>query len=359
MLSFTPSFLASPTRSCSTPVSGTTCNLRSSEPPSALDNVSPAVKLNAVAEALARRRDYTGAIGVLKEMSTAGITLDPPALSAIIDSAVLAPTVLATMLRTIAPPGFASHILPSTILSEPHSIDPDRPGDLSLAVSFLVLVTGAVSAELLEPPLVHHSADEATSMLLLLFAGLLFDRYAASAVTWQRISAGLARIFTDDPVRTARVDAAYFLVAYVLGLPWMCFRPDVKQIMKFHRHSAGEKTSGGVQAIGDMSDTEIDVYLVWLVAGVAFEDEEDGKLIESGLNSARTLVRTTSNVRRKRDGAAGHRDKITSEERIQAAITHAKNILRQNHLTHSKVTERMLKGCSVGECLIAVTDAFK
>ena len=358
MLSFTSPFLPSHPRIPRPTAVRTVCSLRSSDPASALDDVSPSVKLNAVAEALARRRDYPAAIRLLQEMSTAKVSLDPQALSTIVDSAVLAPNALASLLRTAAPPGYASHTLPSATHPDPHPIDPERPADLSLAVSFLVLVTGAVSAELLEPPLVHHSADEATSVLLLLFTALLFDRYAAAAATWQRISAGLARIFADDPVRTARVDAAHFLVAYVLGLPWMCFRPDADQIIKFHSSRHGEGSSSDIQIVDDMSDAEMDIYLVWLVAGVACEDAQDGKLIDSDLKGARALLRAVTRARRKRGNTESEEKSVGSHDRIQTALAHANEILERYHLTHTKVAEKMLKGGSVGECVVEVADAF-
>lgn len=336
-----------------------TCQLSPSASSSALDDVAPSVKLNAVAAALARRRDYTGALRVVREMSTAGVSLDPPALTAIVDSAVPAPAALASLLRAAAPAGYAARTIPSTIPAEQRPIDPARAADLSLAVSFLVVVSGAVSAEVLEPPLVHHPANEATSILLLLFAGLLFDRYAAAAVTWRRISSGLARIFADDPVRSARVDAAHFLIAYLFGLPWMCFRPDPKQIIKFHSRRGGEQDQGGATlGVNGIMDEEIDMYLVWLVAGVAIEDQMDGMLIESDLRGARALLRTVSRARRKnasgRNIVAGVRD----EERIRLAIAHAKDMLQQNGKVHSGVTERMLKGGSVGDCVAVVVNSF-
>lgn len=304
---------------------------------SALDNIPSAVKLNAVAEALARRRDYTGALRVLQEMSVAGIYPDAPTLRAIIDAAITAPSSLADIFCTVPPPGYASSTFePIGGVEDQHSkIDPTRLGDLSVGAAFMVVLGGAVAIEIVEPVVLHHGADEATSVLIMIMTGLLYDRYGGGeGRVWNRIVKGLGRLFADDPVRKVRVDAAYFVVAYLLGVPWMCYRPDVQQIFRAQRGRA-------------MKEEELQRYLVWVVAGVAMEDEFDGRLIESSLNGARALLKKGTNAKREE-----------IEDRVAKATVQAKKVLRQNKEEYADVVENMLSGGSVGDCVAILAKRF-
>lgn len=310
-----------------------------SHPPSAssaLDDVSPSVKLSAVAEALARRRDYPGALRILQEMSTTGVSLDTHTLCAIVDATVSSPSSLAKILSHLPPPGFASSSV-EQISCHPAAapFDPSRATDLSLGMSFLVVVGGAIAVEVVEPAIWHHSANEATSILIMVMAALIYDRYGGGrGNVWNSVVKGLGRLFVDDPVRKVRVDAAHFLLAYLLGVPWICFRPNPAQLIREY----------GARGI---SEVDLDRYLVWSLAGVAVEDHLDGRLIESSLSGARTLLKKI-----------GARPRGSAEEQINMAVAQAKELLRIHEKTYSVVVACMLNGGSVGDCLSAIANQF-
>lgn len=306
-------------------------------PASALDNIPSSVKLNAVAEALARRRDYQGALRVLKEINSSGVSLDAPTLRAVIDAAVPAPSSLADILGTLTPPGYATVGSENMVGEEEKRrlVDPTRLADLTLSSAFMVIVGSAVTVEVVEPAVWHHAADEATSVLIMVMTGLLYDRYGGGGGRlWGRIVKGLGRFFSDDPVRKVRVDAAHFLVAYLLGIPWMCFRPDAQQVFRVH----GEE---------ELVKNEMDKYLVWMVAGVVVEDEFDGRLIESNLNEARALLKSGRKMKRKE-----------IEARISKAVAQARKLLNERKEEYADIVESMLNGKSVGDCVAILVKRF-
>lgn len=271
-------------------------------------------------------------------MSAAGISLDSSTLCAIINAAITNPSSLASILSAASPPGYASSTVEENSGAEEgrrSAVDPTRFGDLSLGTSFIVVLGGAVAVEIVEPVVWHHGADEATSVLIMVMTGLLYDRYGGGkGRVWDKIVKGLGRMFADDPVRKVRVDAAYFVVAYLLGVPWMCFRPDSQQIFRAQEGRA-------------MGEEELKRYLVWMVAGAAMEDEFDGRLIESGLSGARALLREGSNIKR---------DEV--EKRIAKAVAQAKKLLAQHKEEYADIVENMLNGGSAGDCVSALARRF-
>ena len=328
---------------------------------SAFDELPPSLKLNAVAEAVARKRDHTATDRLLSEMSSSGVKLEQSALTAIIDSATRSPEHLASFLLKINPSGYNSSFPSIQQEKSNNKIDPERLVDISFAGGFLGVVGTCVTAEILEPPIVHHSADEATTVLILVLSALAFDRYAASAITWTRIQAGLARLFANDPSRESYVDAACFLVAYLLGLPWVCFRPDVAQVVKWlDRYYGNKEVSKSSESNEESqqkrwssdSGTEVNKYLIWLVSGVAAEDKIDGRLITSAVHPAYEFLRR-ARVRGGTDvtGKAGEADK-----RISIAIAQAKDLLKKNQHVHEMLANNMLQGKSVGECVALVSE---
>lgn len=299
---------------------------------SALDDLPPALKLNAVAEALARRHDHSATLRLLAEMSASDIALDPSTQAAILDSAVSDPPHLASLLARISPTGFGT--LPNPPLRPPCAApDPSRALDLSLAGSFLFVVSTAVSAEFVEPALLHRDPVEPTAMLLFMLAALAFDRYVTSATVWARVRAGMVRLFSDDPARAARVDAAAFLTAYLLGLPWLCFRPD------------------GTRALRDTNDPTdpafVDRVLLWLVAGPAVEDALDGRLIQTDLRPARDFLWQARMAR-----PPQHRwPAAEAEDRLRRAVASAAHLLESHRTVLDALARAMLDGASVGECV--------
>lgn len=381
--------------------------------PSTLDALPEPLKLNAVAESLARSRDVPAALSVVAELKRSGATLEPRARAAIVDAIASAPGPAAA--RNIAqlfagsPPwGFGDIYNP--VSAQPKrkiGADQDATGaddalpdagrrvDMSLAAGFLVVVGTAVSAEVVEPLVLHHAATEATTVLLVVMGGLTFDRFAAAGTWWNRLTGGIERLLSDDPAREASVEAAFFLVAYLLGLPCAPFKPNVPQLLKLHaapskvssaasqavaaerakrkqkqfkqrtRKDRGRDAAGtsDVATVGlqladtsaelsapavqlpPLDDKAVDRYLIWLMAGVAAEALMDGLLVESDAARARALLRA----------AGGGADNA----RLSSAYRTARQILTQHQVLHAKLTRGMLEGLSAGQCINLVDSELK
>lgn len=326
---------------------------------SALDELSPSLKFNAVAEALARNRDRAATLRILSEMNDSGIELTATTQAAIVDSAVTSHMYLRDILTNISPSGYGS-LDPSLQKETPvkEAIDPTRATDLTLATSFLTVVGGALSAEAIEPLLFHHAADDATTLLLLTMTTLAADRYLAHAPLWRRLRRGFKRLFNENPERGARVDAATFLVSYVLGLPWICFQPDGRRALRWY-HGQQEGKSEGADGGSEMGypvveDADVDRCLVWLVAGVAAEHAFDNTLIHSNLNAAREFI---SKVRLSRP--VNQRWTLKqSENRIRLAVSGALEILNSHRKTYDELRSALLSGASTGECVALLTKHF-
>jgi hypothetical protein len=249
--------------------------------------------------------------------------------------------------------------------------DAQRGTDIGLAVTFLTVVGSAFSAEFIEPLVLHHAANEATTVLMVVAGGLAFDRFASAGDLWNMVTSGLDRLMTDDPAREARVDAACFLIAYLLGLPFAPFRPDVQQVLNVHaslrpltrplsssrRKSAADTELSIPQrdvpvsknrlergVVPPLDDKVIDLYLVWLLAGVAAESMMDGILVESDAARARTLLRKVT----------GRAD----ESRLVTAYAVGRRLLTRHQVVHAKLAENMLSGLSAGECITLLDREF-
>ncbi|CAN8070939.1 unnamed protein product [Agarophyton chilense] len=318
------------------------CSAKPARATPALDALSSATKLNAVIDSMARKQDRCATLQLINELKQQGGSLERSALTSVINAFVAAPNDLEHVLRTVAPPGYASRSL-SSISRTVHdsvdagvcrhtNIDPERRVDVSLALGFVALVGGALSVEVVEPVIWHHAADEATTVLTVLLLSLAYDRYAASSSAWRRIQRGLTRLFRDDPVRASRVDAACFLTAYLLGLPWMCFKPNGARVGEWieRKRTAGEE-------VGDV----VDRCLVWLVCAVVVELELDGMLMESDLKAAYQVV-----------GRGG-------SERVAHAMHSAKRLLQEYRQVHAQLANNMLGGATVGECVALLGDKMK
>lgn len=390
---------------------------------SALDAIPEPLKLNAVAESLARSRDVNAALAVAAELRKTGAGLESRTRAAIVDAIASSPgpagpEMLGQLFAAEPPAGFgaaAGKSLSGTksagVLASSGSVagsDADGAGDepvipdagrrldMGLAVGFLTIVGTSVGAEVVEPVFLHHSAPEATAVLMMTAGGFFFDRYASAGHWWNRVSAGMDRLLSHDPVREAHVESAHFLTAYLLGLPCAPFRPNVRQLLKLHgigigkkkrsyrqrseaaQEAAGSGVAGNLEqaAVGevpqvsassagalssnsdvsggtngaaagaakpDMSDAQIDSYLVWLLSGVAAESMLDGVLVESDPAWARELLRAVAKP---------------DESRILAAYTRACELLKRHQVAHSSLGESMLGGLSAGDCVSLLESKF-
>lgn len=249
------------------------------EEKSALDDVPQSLKLNAVAAEVAKRKDYSSTLKLLSEMSSQVISLDLSTQTAILNSSITNHEHMSTLLTKLNLPGYNSVSLEQAERNEEvMKIDPDKPLELSTASLFVGIVSTSLSVEVIEPIFLHHSPDEANAVLLSIAVILFTDRYTFSGNLWQVVQKGLSRFISNKDInRISKVDAAYFIIAYILGIPWLCYKIYGKQAFKWLDNVP--------------SADKIDKCLMWLVAGVAMELEEDGTLILSNLNAAKEFMR--------------------------------------------------------------------
>lgn len=320
---------------------------------SALDALPTGVKLNAVAESLARQGDLSGTLSLLRSMEEGAegeVRLSGAALTSIVDllaGASLAPRELASelwrALRLREAPGFG--VEKKRPMRAPESLpDSGRAVRVLSAGAVVGTLGGAALTEIVEPLVTHHAAYEAHTVLFALLAAALYDRYAASARGWAFVADGLSRVFSDDPARAARVEAAHFLVAYVLGLPWVCLAPDERAIEAV----IGTSDSGFSLKAND--DAAINAVLVWMLAGAAAEAAIDGALIESDTAGPYRLLRTL----RKGGTKRGKRDR----DRVGAAYATAVVLLNEYTDTLEALATKMLRGESAGECVAFLGSTF-
>lgn len=312
---------------------------------SVLDDVPKAIKLNAVVEAVAKRRDYEATRRVLAEMAECGVSLERGARAAILDASVDDHLRLADLLSSMSLPGYGRARLPSE--SPSAIVDPARAVDVSLAAGFLFVVSGALSAEFIEPTFLHRSPDDATAVLLLVGLVLAADRYGLAAAGWRRLRRGLTRLLANDPARAAHTDSAAFLVAYLLGLPWICYQPDGRRVASLHANVTSNP--------GKLSDDRmVDRCLVWLVAPVAAEQVLDDTLIQSDLGPARDFMAAV----RKTKPSGKRMSLAEADNRIRCAISAAKRLLADHRNVHAALADAILSGASTGECVSLMVDRF-
>lgn len=304
----------------------TVCSTTPSTP--ALDSLPPSLKLNAVAATLAQQNDHEATKKLLLEMKKTGTKLESRTLAAVFDSFARDSDALSDIILQHPPDGYGTSSPPQCTPVD--TIDSSKPVEITLAGGFLFTVTSCIAGEALEP--VAHSGDEATTVLILLLCGLAFDRYAAQSTLWKTLLRGLRRLFREDPVRVARVDAASFLIAYLLGIPWLAYRGDARRVLMSCDATDEDQTRETLQKA-----------LVWLCAGAAAEGEVDGLLIDSSLSEARALLRQA----RKRGIPLGSRD----ETAIRSAVSAASSLLSSQRDVYSALSEAMLQSASVGECV--------
>jgi hypothetical protein len=326
------------------------------------------------------------ALAATAELRAVGAALQPRTVAAVVDAIAANPgpaahAGLAQLFDDARPRGFGrdrgpggGHAAAGLTQSEIVAVcrdyapgglpDAQRGTEIGLAVAFLTVVGSAVSAEVIEPLVLHHAATEATTVLMAVAGGLMFDRFASAGVVWNKLTGGMDRLLSDDPVREARVDAACFLVAYLLGLPFAPFRPDVQEVLKMHARkrppsrrqisSPGQNASPskelsvdprmGSTKLPSLDDDLVDLYLIWLLAGAAAESMTDGMLVESDVGHAKALLRK----------ATGSID----ERRILTAYAMARRLLTRHQVVHAKLAENMLSGLSAGECVTLLDSEF-
>ncbi|KAA8495791.1 hypothetical protein FVE85_1946 [Porphyridium purpureum] len=273
------------------------------------------------------------------------------------------------------------------------TLDTSRSLDLFSASGFLAVLGGGVSFELFEPYIHHGSHDYANALLVLAGGGMAVDRFVAQTGTFERVTQGLRRLFSDDPVRQCSVEAAHLMVAYLLGLPFVCFEPNVKELVASHSSRIQSEWAGLQRdpaekgrppaSADELSRSLVDKYLVWMLSGVIAEHQLDKTLIETDPRCCDRLfwslqrAKERGSFRRKArgrasgpiaalpagsgmpdasDSAAGHELPSYSQServrRIQWAWEQATQILATYKPVHDALTYQLTQGSSFGECIL-------
>ena len=150
------------------------------------------------------------------------------------------------------------------------------------------------------------------------------------------VVAGLNRLFLKDPEREARVQAATFLVAYLLGLPCFCFSPNVLEAVRMSE----------VDELKELltSTNGLNRLLIYLLAPVVVEESNHLQLIISDPRQARALVQ----IFRERNPEL----EIDGEAMLLWAFEEARRLLTANTGMLEKLRKRMESGgATVGDCV--------
>ncbi|GAB0494257.1 hypothetical protein MMPV_005548 [Pyropia vietnamensis] len=344
--------------------SSTPAKADTAEAPSATATAAAAAGAGAVAVARVAGRAAVGLGKAAAASATASAAEAAAAEADAIDAAVAA--------AAAPPPG-------AVIL--PELPDRGRAAELVAGTIFLATTLTALSAEVLEPLLAHHGANDATGFLLLLGGIAAADRYLRGGVASAAVLGGLQRLLAEDPVRETRVEAAFFLAAYALGLPWVCYRPNAVEAVRFFPVlAAGEEAPGGIVVSGLGGEPEdppqrltlLDRYLVWLMAGAAAEVAIDGRLIEANIGRGRDVLRRLSGVPGADtdppvppDGEARSASAVSAarrareDVRLRWAVAEATTLLSRHSATYDGLVNKMLDGASAGECAAFVETALR
>jgi len=105
--------------------------------------------------------------------------------------------------------------------------------------------------------------------------GLGVDVAAGNGTYTNQVTGGLGRLFTRDPTRECRCEAASFLAAYLLGLPSFGLAPTALEALKLVDSSSSSSSVDYGSAAG------VHRLLVWLLAPVASEQAEHRTLLIS------------------------------------------------------------------------------
>jgi len=260
--------------------------------------------------------------------------------------------------------------------------DRARASELVAGTLFLATTLTALTAEVLEPLLAHHGSTEATGFLLLMGFAAAADRYLRGGAAGAAVLGGLQRLLAEDPVRETRVEAACFLAAYTLGLPWVCYRPNAVEAVRFFPVLvAGEEAMAGIGGPAPMVPAGaappptlslLDRYLVWLMAGAAAEVAIDGRLIEANIGRGRDVLRRLSGVpgadhdppvppaeAGARSSAVAAARRAREDVRLRWAVAEATVLLQRHAATYDGLVNKMLDGASAGECAAFVETALR
>lgn len=219
----------------------------------------------------------------------------------------------------------------------------DRGGETAAALAVLGLGFSAALWDPIIAPLTGHADDflNPPAVAAALSAlGLGADVAAGSGAVAGKVAGGVGRLFTRDPTRECRCEAASFLAAYLLGLPAFGLGPTALEALKLVDSSAGGDFGGapGVHRL-----------LVWLLSPVAAEQAEHRTLLASDPRQAASLLKV---LRARGGGAAEGYTEADDDLRLRAALAEAELLLKRYAVTADALRFRMETGsATVGNCV--------
>ncbi len=246
------------------------------------------------------QRDFESVYKLIEEMTGKDVRMTTKSFAALVDAASLsrdlgviqeclllarrngASRVFAKGVGTLNPPPRVCAATVAAIDALPTVPQDDRTLELGAGVAALLVVGGAVGVEALGP-LFHVDTGPASLLLLGTLVACVLDFTQRQGQELRLVLAGLNRMFMRDPEREARVQAATFLSAYLLGLPCFCFTPNVLETIRM---------AAEVPEFQDVlsSTTGLNRLLVYLLAPVAAEEANHVQLIVSDPRQARALL---------------------------------------------------------------------
>eukprot|EP00871_Galdieria_phlegrea_P001931 jgi/Galph1/2739/GphlegSOOS_G1402.1 len=231
--------------------------------------------------------------------------------------------------------------------------------DTLVGLCFLGFFSVGLSMELVNPVVFHHSDLEPTVFLLLIFIGLTADRYMGSGKVYRSVERGLRRIFADDAVRASRCEAAFLLTGYLLGIPYLFFRPNARALVMHHQKllKLMWNTQMEVDGCGNKTTCTKELekelfykYVVWMCSGLAAEYGIDGLFFEVNPDSIRKFVESFDHDTLEEFGCQENW-KACKELLLDSAYHEAANLLDVFSKEHMILADKMLSGASAGECV--------
>jgi hypothetical protein len=309
---------------------------------------------------------------LIEEMTGKNVEMTPKSFAALVDAASLsrdlsviqeclllarrngASRVFARGVGTLSPPP-PLRTTAGAAAAEIEALPPvprdERTSELGAGVAALTVLGCALMVEALGP-LLHVDTWPATVVLVgaAVAAGVDFTQRQGEEV--KLVLAGLNRMFMRDPEREARVQAATFLSAYLLGLPCFCFSPNVMEAVKM-------TTDVDEFAETLLSPVGVNRLLVYLLAPVVVEEASHMQLIVSDPRQARALVQVFRERRRGREGGReggvqqeGEEEEEEEEVLLRWAYEEARRLVATNSGLLEKLRQRMESGgATVGDCV--------
>ncbi|PXF45281.1 hypothetical protein BWQ96_04980 [Gracilariopsis chorda] len=134
----------------------------------ALDSLSSSANLNAVIYLMERKQDRSSTLQLINGWKQVGGCLERTPLTSVIKAFVPNPNELENLLHMVLPAGYECQLLSSLLIKQSDevnalaydNIDPQKSLHVLLAVDVVGLVESALSIDVVEPIVWHHTAGE-------------------------------------------------------------------------------------------------------------------------------------------------------------------------------------------------------